>query len=267
MASARRFGSSGHRRCTGGNLLALAYPDVPYARDPTDAPGPGDARPDYAPVLQQALQQHSSGDVATAIRTALSIPESAAEGPKAISLLEQIRRDAAAQTAIERRVAESAGKSREAAFTEAAAKQQEAEKLSAHSDTAQVVSLLTDASRLYRQAAMTGLSRPNCCRLPGGLQANRIPRAIDYAIQALSLAPRDVSILDFLRQIRAQSERQTQAAANSTRAGATAQNLPPSRPRPRSRTRRAARPRPKTRNRLLRPWRGRAMGTSRPLRT
>lgn len=191
-------------------------------------PPPSLPRVDHSAALRQALDQYQRGEVAAATNGALSIPESAVERQQALELLQGIRRDAAARAQAERRAAETAGKTGEAAFLQAVTKEQEAERAASPAETERVVSLLAEATALYRQAATTGWSPTELLRAARReSQANRIPRAIEYAVQALTVAPGDGDVLAFLRSIRAQAERQAQAAAEGARrAGAAAGNSP-----------------------------------------
>ncbi len=243
-----------------------------WRRDETtdvQPPPPEVERVDHSATLRQALNGYQRGEVAAATNTALSIPESAAERQQALALLQTIRLDAAARTQAARLAAETAGKTGEAAFLEAVAKQQEAEGVTSPTDTERALSLLAEASRLYQQAAVSGPSAPQLLQdARRELQANRIPRAIEYALQALTTAPGDAGracvapIHSVLKQSGRRGRRRTRQGVRVRRATTRPRTVKASR----SKIPGALPPMSRTRSARTTPSRRRASGMLRPSR-
>ena len=148
---------------------------------------------DYSAILQQGLDEYQRGEVAAAIRTALSIPESAGERQQALEFLQTIRarrRGTGAGGATRRRDDWQDRRCRIPGGRDQTAGSGACHR--APPTPSRAVSLLAEASRLYRQAAETGLSTMDLLQTARReLQANRIPGAIEYALRALTLAPGD----------------------------------------------------------------------------
>jgi hypothetical protein len=215
-----------------GAVLALALVGWLVTRDSTPAPAPtaveSSSATDLTRTVEEARSRYQRGDVAGAITTALSVPADAPERPAADALLQEMRREAATIAAADRRGAETAGRTSESAFAEAAKAQQQADALTDPAATQQAVDLYQNASALYRQAASAGWTVEQfVAEATQELQARRVPRAIELALQAIEREPRNRGAIGVLESIRTAAAAETDAAARQARdAGATEANSP-----------------------------------------
>jgi hypothetical protein len=182
----------------------------------------------YAKELADAREQLVSGDLVGAVRAARAIPTAAPESSEATSLLSEVRREAQSRSQTARLDAERGSQADEATFSEAAAKDKEAENLTRPEDLERVVALYEEAAALYREASAAGASIDELLQLArADVKANRIPSAVAYALKVLDASPRNADALGLLRATREQGQKLAQAAAaDARRTGLSSANSP-----------------------------------------
>ncbi len=183
--------------------LWLSTRSTPATVGGEPAPAAATAAVSYTDTVQTARQRYQALDVDGAVSLALSVPESAPERTAAVELLATIRRDAAARAEAERQSAQ-ASAAFDAQLTEqGAAKVDEAAKLGEPADTARAVALYEEAVTLFRQAPVAGWSADRLVtEAQAQVAARKRDAAIDFALQALKLAPDHAGALQLLDSIK-----------------------------------------------------------------